>query len=260
MRKILARKIAITNNKGGVGKTMTTLNLSAALSKLNKKVLMVDGDGQCNLTMQAADDIPANIHTLHDYLNDDDIEIEPLRVNENLFLIPGSTQLDEDSHNIELSIEDDEKSATHYLYDILSRIEKDYDFIIVDSAPGSGALLVNIIVATDEMIVPIADKFSIHGAKKLTQILRANNKKIRGHYLLTKQTKFGVSKQIREMLTAQSPESLYHTYIRQCEDLNKAAALSSTIFDYAPKSHGAEDYMSLAKEILGAHKDNEMPF
>ena len=62
------------------------------------------------------------------------------------------------------------------------------------------------------------------------------------------------------MLTAQSPESLYHTYIRQCEDLNKAAALSSTIFDYAPKSHGAEDYMSLAKEILGAHKDNEMPF
>ena len=110
------------------------------------------------------------------------------------------------------------------------------------------------------MIVPIADKFSITGAKKLTQILRANNKKIRGHYLLTKQTKFGVSKQIREMLTAQSPESLYHTYIRQCEDLNKAAALSSTIFDYAPKSHGAEDYMSLAKEILGAHKDNEMPF
>lgn len=259
-KKMKARKIVVTNNKGGVGKTMTTMNLGAALAKHGKKVLLVDGDGQCNLTMQAAESIPEDVHTLHDYLNDDDIKVEPYKIKENLYLIPGSTRLDEDSHNIELSIEDDEHAATHYVADILHKVSGDFDFILVDSAPGSGALLVNIIVAADEMIVPIADKFSILGAKKLTQIIRANRKKIVGHYLLTKQTRFGVSKQIREMLTAQSPDTLYHSYIRQCEDLNKAAALSEDVFEFAPKSHGAEDYDSLANEIIGARKDTDMPF
>lgn len=256
----MARKIAITNNKGGVGKTMTTLNLGAALALLGKKVLMVDADGQCNLTMQAADSVADDIPTLHDYLNDDNIEILPQKVSDGLYLIPGSSRLDEDTHNIELSIEDDEMAATHYFADIISRVEMAYDFVLIDSAPSSGAMLVNVIVAADEIIVPVADKFSIPGAKKLTQIIRANRKKITGHYLLTKQTNFGVSRQIREMLTVQSPQSLFHTSIRRCEDLNKAAALSKSIFNYSRRSHGAEDYMSLAKEIVGGKKDNDMPF
>lgn len=62
------------------------------------------------------------------------------------------------------------------------------------------------------------------------------------------------------MLTTQSPDALFHTSIRQCEDLNKSAALSQSIFVFSPKSNGAEDYMSLAKEIIGSKKDEEMPF
>lgn len=255
----MAVKIAITNHKGGVGKTMTTFNLGAALSELGEKVLLIDSDGQCNLTMQSGADLEG-ISNLSTYLNDDNVEILPAKINENLWIIPGSTALDEDAHNIELSIEDDVKGAIHYLSDILSRVDNKYDYILIDSAPGSGAILVNVIVAADRLIVPIADKFSIAGAKKLTQIIKANHKNIEGKYLLTKQTKFGVSKQIKEMLTTQSPDALFHTTIRQCEDLNKSAALSLSIFDFSPKSNGSEDYMSLAKEIIGSKKDEEMPF
>ena len=237
----MAIKIAVTNHKGGVGKTMTTFNLGAALAELGEKVLLIDSDGQCNLTMQSGANVEG-ASNLSTYLNDDDVEIKPVSINENLWIIPGSTALDEDAHNIELSIEDDINGATHYLADILKKIENSYNYILIDSAPGSGAILVNVIVSADKLIV------------------KANHKTIEGKYLLTKQTKFGVSKQIREMLTTQSPDALFHTSIRQCEDLNKSAALSQSIFVFSPKSNGAEDYMSLAKEIIGSKKDEEMPF
>ncbi|MBR3078238.1 MAG: ParA family protein [Prevotella sp.] len=253
-----ARKITVVNHKGGVGKTMTTASLGAALAVLGKKVLLVDSDSQCNLTSQCIEDV--KVPTLHEYLNDDDIHIQPQEVSENLFIIPGSSQLDEDNNNIVLSVEDDADAATHYIDSILKRVEDDYDYILVDSAPGSGAMLVNVIVAADELLVPIADRFSISGAKKLTQIIRANKKSIKGHYLLTRQTNYGLHRQIKELLTAQSPESLYHTSIRQCEDLNKASAYRMSIFDYKPKSKGAEDYMALAKEISGVSKETDMPF
>ena len=207
------RIITVVNHKGGVGKTMTAANLGAALAKMGKTVLLVDADGQCNLTMQSVEEV--TVPTLSDYLNNDDIEV---------------------------------------------KVKGEYDYVIIDSAPGSGAMLVNVIVAADELIIPIADKFSIPGAKKLTQIIRANNKEVRGHYLLTKQTKWGVSKQIKELLLTQAPENLYHTAIRQCEELNKAAACGMSIFDYNPKCNGAEDYMALAKEINKGTKDKDMPF
>ena len=266
------RIITVVNHKGGVGKTMTAANLGAALAKMGKTVLLVDADGQCNLTMQSVEvdaDGQCNltmqsveevtVPTLSDYLNNDDIEVNPQQVSKKLFLIPGSTALDADSHNIELSIEED-AGATKYMSEWLEKVKGEYDYVIIDSAPGSGAMLVNVIVAADELIIPIADKFSIPGAKKLTQIIRANNKEVRGHYLLTKQTKWGVSKQIKELLLTQAPENLYHTAIRQCEELNKAAACGMSIFDYNPKCNGAEDYMALAKEINKGTKDKDMPF
>lgn len=253
-----AKRITIVNHKGGVGKTMTTANLGAALALLGKKVCLVDSDSQCNLTTQCA--VQVSVPTLHDYLNDDDVAITPQRISENLFIIPGSSHLDEDNNNIVLSVEEDADSATRYIDDILKRIENDYDYILIDSAPGSGAMLVNVIVAADELIVPIADRFSISGAKKLTQVIKANKKAIKGHYLLTRQTNYGLYRQIKDLLTSQSPESLYHTSIRQCEDLNRASAYGMSIFDYKPKSKGAEDYMALAKEINGVEGDSEMPF
>lgn len=156
------RIITVVNHKGGVGKTMTAANLGAALAKMGKTVLLVDADGQCNLTMQSVEEV--TVPTLSDYLNNDDIEVNPQQVSKKLFLIPGSTALDADSHNIELSIEED-AGATKYMSEWLEKVKGEYDYVIIDSAPGSGAMLVNVIVAADELIIPIADKFSIPGAR-----------------------------------------------------------------------------------------------
>ena len=150
------RIITVVNHKGGVGKTMTAANLGAALAKMGKTVLLVDADGQCNLTMQSVEEV--TVPTLSDYLNNDDIEVNPQQVSKKLFLIPGSTALDADSHNIELSIEED-AGATKYMSEWLEKVKGEYDYVIIDSAPGSGAMLVNVIVAADELIIPIADKF-----------------------------------------------------------------------------------------------------
>ena len=250
--------IAIVNHKGGVGKTMTTHNLGAALASMGKKVLLVDGDAQANLTDHILSSV--DVPNISDYLNDDNIQFTPAVVSDRLHIIPGSTSLDVDAHNIELQIEQDMNEATHYIKTFIDRVGRAYDFVLIDSAPGSGAILVNIIVAASELIVPIADKDSIAGARKLTQIIAANNRGIRGHYLLTKQSHTAISKQTKNLLMSQSSDNLHHTPIRQCEDLNKASAMCMSIFDFAPKSNGAEDYLSLATEIVGAKKDETLPF
>ena len=252
----MGKIISIVNHKGGVGKTMTTQNLGAALAKCGKKVLMVDLDPQANLTTQcSSSDYHPNISEI---MADDNLPIVPKELSENYHLLPGAESLDED--NIDLgSMENAE--AIVVLKEALYKKKNDYDYILIDCAPGSSLLMVNAIVASDEMIVPISDKNSILGAKKLTKILIANNVHPVGHYLLTKyDARLSVARDIKDTLTAKSGKSLYHTIIRQTEALNQAACASMSIFDYNEKSNGAEDYMSLAKEIIGEAKDDEMPF
>lgn len=251
----MGKIISIVNHKGGVGKTMTTQNLGAALALCGKKVLMVDIDPQCNLTTQCE---ASDYHqTIKDVLYDDTLNIEPKELSENYYILPAAESLDD--ANIELGDMELEEAAV-VLKDNLSKVKDDYDYILVDCAPGSSLLMVNAIVASDEMIVPIADKNSILGAKKLTKIFSAYGVHPVGHYLLTKYDgRLSVARDIKSKLTTESGKSLYHTIIRKTEALNQAACYSCNIFEYDKSSNGAEDYMDLAKEII-AEKEPDMPF
>jgi len=252
----MARIISIVNHKGGVGKTMTTHNLGAALALCKKKVLIVDMDPQCNLT---AHTMTSDYHpNISEIMNDDNINIVPKVLEKNLSILPGAESLDEDNIALgDMEIED----ACVVLKLAINKVRDNYDFILIDCAPGSSMLMVNAIVASDEMIVPIADKDSVMGAKKLTKILGAYNVKPIGHYLTTQyDSRLTVSKELRATMAAESPKALYHTIIRKTEALNQAACANMTIFEFDKRSNGAEDYMNLAKEVIGSKKNKELPF
>ncbi|MCQ2239757.1 MAG: ParA family protein [Bacteroidaceae bacterium] len=253
----MGKVISIVNHKGGVGKTMTSQNLGAALALSGKKVLLVDFDPQCNLTSQVISE--ATVPTISNVLNDD-LKVVGQEVLPNLFILPGAEELDEDSLN--LAAMDDVKEASHVLKTALKTCKNDYDFILIDAAPGSSMLMVNAITAADVILVPISDKNSINGAKKLSKIIKAYKVKAKGYYLLTRYDgRLSIHKEIRNLLITKNRDALLYTTIRQCEQLNQAACQGLDIFRFNKKSNGAADYMDLATEIIGQGQGDEaMPF
>lgn len=242
------RTISIVNHKGGVGKTMTAHNLGAALAMKKKRVLLVDFDPQANLTSHCAIDV-AGVKTISDYLNDDDIKVEPVEVNKFLHIIPAGDTLDQDSIN--MGAMDDPQEAISLLAEILKRVG-DYDYCLIDCAPGSGLLMLNALCAATEITVPVYDKDALKGARKIGELIRLHGFTTDVRYLTTRyNVSIGIHKELREYMEGECPDMLYHTVIRQCEDLNQAACNETDIFLYAPKSNGAKDYAALAREVMG---------
>lgn len=244
------RVISIVNHKGGVGKTMTAHNLGAALAMKKKRVLLVDFDPQANLTSHCAVQMEG-VNTMSDYLNDDDIVVNPVEIDKYLHIIPTGDTLDQDSIN--MGAMDDPQEAISLLKVILDRVGEQYDICLIDCAPGSGLLMLNSLCAATEIIVPVYDKDALKGAKKIGELIRLHGFTTNVKYLTTRyNVSIGIHKELREYMEGECPELLFHTIIRQCEDLNQAACNEQSIFQYAPKSNGAKDYAALAREVMAS--------
>lgn len=260
-----ATVISIINNKGGVGKTMTAHNLSAALAAKGKKVCMIDFDSQHNLTNRCENpdrEDPALIdhnytgRSIEDYLEDTTLEISPIIVKKNLSLIPATIRLAELSAKLYGMKKSEGPSDRLKL--LCSDLQETYDFIIVDSEPGMSALMVNATKAADIIIIPVSCMDALSGAGEgVFGIMDSNFLNTPYYFLQTMyEGRLRSSRDIRSTLLEDACDHTFRTYIKRNEYLNSAGEIGKDIFEYLPKSGGATDYKDLATEIISILKKN----
>ncbi len=251
----MAKIFSIINYKGGTGKTTTTLNLGAALANSGYRVLLIDLDSQCNLSCSLG--VNTNEYNIGNLmLNQSKINDILININ-SLSLIPASEKLFELEYQI-----NNEPGREYLLKEALQQIEKNYDFILIDCAPSLGILSINSMVAANYFIVPMqAENYAFIGLDKILLTYdkvkkRMNNKLELAGILLVKfahRNKFTRAVISNILNNEEIKNKLFHSKIRQDIALMESSAFNKTIFDYAPASRGADDYLSLSNEIIKKH-------
>ena len=252
------RKIAIINQKGGSGKTTTVVNVGAYLSKFGKKVLLIDLDPQAHTTIHLGFEPPKVENSVYEILlNETEIEkaILPTKLN-NLFLLPSKIELA--SAEIELV---NEVGREIILRDALKRYQKRFDYIMIDCPPSLGLLTLNALTTAKEVFIPIQTEFfALEGLTKLLQTInivkeRLNPElKITGVILTMFDKRKNICREVAQKVKEYFKDNVFRTKIRENVRLAEAPGFGKTIEEFAPKSHGAEDYLKLTREILKQEK------
>lgn len=244
--------ICITNQKGGVGKTTSASALSSALSKLGKKVIVIDLDPQGNLSSSLGFDNPQK--TIEGVLFDQyDVEESLHKVNENLLICPATKSLG--SFEIEML---NKIGRERILTKKVSHLEDMCDFIILDTPPSINLLTVNALSLAQDVMVPInAEKFSIEGLKEvlitIDMIKEEINPKLNfvgAFFTMFNKQKLLSKAMEQEVNTLLGEEKVFKTKIRVNVALQEAYTLGQSVYDYAPESPGAKDYLKIAQEYL----------
>lgn len=250
----MGKVIAITNQKGGVGKTTTTINLGACLSGMGKKVLLVDIDPQGNTTSGVGVRKPAIKRCIYDVIVSGmslDAIILPTDVN-NLWLAPASIQLAGAEIELVPSMSREEK-----LRQRMQDVREEFDFVLIDCPPSLGLLTVNALTAADSVLVPIqCEYYALEGLSQLVNTIklvqRHLNKtlKLEGALLTMYDSRTNLAAQVVSEVKAYFGNQVYNTIIPRNVRLSEAPSHGKSIMDYDPRSKGAETYMQLAEEVL----------
>lgn len=257
----MGKIVAIANQKGGVGKTTTSVNLSASLGVLEKKILVVDADPQANTTSALG-------------FNPDEVQVGTYQVlehevsakeaviqtsNPNLDLIPA--QIDLVAVEIELV---DKEQREQMLRKSLESVKDDYDYIMIDCAPSLGLITLNALTAADSVIIPIqCEYFALEGLGKLlntiksVQNLHNPNLDIEGLLLTMYDSRLRLSNQVVEEVKTHFSKMVFNTIIQRNVRLSEAPSYGETIIMYDASSNGAENYLNLAREFLEKNESIE---
>ena len=245
------KKIAVINQKGGVGKTTSVVNICAGLVRLGKSVLAVDMDPQSHLTFSLGvrDEAPSG--GVYALLKGEASISDTLVEAGGMGLMPSSADLA--GLEVELA---DRPGREHVLKEALGGIDG-YDYLFMDCPPTLGLLSLNALVAADEVYIPLQAEFlALQGLGRLLKSVRKVKERLNpelqigGVFATRFDRRRGLNNEVLSMLYDYFKEKLFRTFIRDNIALAEAPSYGKSIFDYRASSHGAEDYMSLCKEIL----------
>ena len=257
----MGKIIAIANQKGGVGKTTSAMNLSAGLGVLEKKVLLVDTDPQANSTSGVGYD-PREIENgvyecLIGKVKAKDIILETK--SPNLFLLPA--HIDLVGAEIELV---NTENRENMMKDALSEIINDFDYIIIDCAPSLGLLTLNSLTAAHSLIIPIqCEYFALEGLGKLLNTVKIVQRRlnpeltIEGLLLTMYDTRLRLSNQVVEEVKTHFQDLVFKTIIHRNVTLGEAPSYGETIIVHDSTSKGAINYLNLSQEIIDKEKVSE---
>lgn len=243
--------IAVINQKGGVGKTTTTLNLAHALAQKGNKVLAIDLDPQAHLTAGFGK-LRKNQQGIADVMLDEvDIKQVTIPVRDNLELVPAGTRLGELEH-----VNKGGAKRGFLLRDALKNKTRGKDFILIDCPPSSGILGMNALLAAKEVLIPVSgDFFALQGLSRLMGIFEhiegSLKRKIDKWVVLTRfHERRRLAREVKDKVSAYFPQRVFKTHIRETVALAESPGFGQTIFEYQKSGNGAKDYMALADDVM----------
>lgn len=251
----MARIIAVANQKGGVGKTTTAINLAAALAVMEKKILLVDCDPQANATSGLGLDLlpeSENIYTV--FFNPGMVKsaIRHIHGSSYLSVLPSTTDL----VAVELELVD-KIGREYFLSDLLKTIEGEYDYVILDCPPSLGLLTLNALCAARELLIPLqCEFFALEGIVKLLQTFDLVKKRLNtglvllGVALTMYDVRNKLARQVKNEVHKAFSDNLLESVIPRNVRLSEAPSHGKSIIHYDIKSKGAEAYLALAREVV----------
>jgi len=245
----MSRIISVANNKGGVGKTTTVINLGAGLQRQGEKVLIIDLDPQANMSQSLR--IINQERNIYRAIKGEG-PLEPVEILTGLDAIPST--LDLSGAEIELATE---PGREYILKELIEPLRSHYSYILIDTPPSLGLLTINAMTASQEVIIPLqAEYLATQGLTRLMEIVekiqKRLNKELRigGVFITQYDSRKILNREVAEFIKTYFEQDLLRTRVRDNIALAEAPAQGLDIFRYSPRSNGAQDYQALTREIL----------